>query len=325
MPERMLKKEWEVSAFNRETNEWSTAMNHSYETVPDITPVELSPLKFDRKRARKLGAKTILAFGDTQIGFRRIGDRMEPLHDESAMNSVLALARNLQPDVLADLGDDVDLAELSRFAPDSRHFQNTLRPSLQADHEWHARLTEATPSAERHLVDSNHAKRWGDYILKNAGVLAELPELKLNKILRLDEIGWQFHGGYGSAEYEYADDLAFMHGTFATAAGSTALKLAKANPDRHVVQGHAHRIETQYHTDRRGKAFGAFVVGALCRIDGVVPSYHSGVDQNDEPVKHYENWQQGAMVIRDYGNGNYTFDHAPIHKGELLFEGKVYS
>lgn len=325
MSERRLVKEWEVSAFNRESSEWSTTMNHSYEQTADIRPVEVSPIKFDRRRARKIGAKTILAFGDTQIGFRRIGDRMEPLHDVPAMNSVLALARNLQPDVMADLGDDVDLAELSRFSPDSTHFQNTIKPSLQADHDWHARLTEATPGAERHLVDSNHAKRWGDYILKNASVLAELPELKLNKILKLEEIGWEFHGGYGSAEYEYADDLAFFHGTMATAAGSTALKLSKANPDRNVVQGHAHRAEAQYHTDRKGRAFGAFVVGALCRIDGVVPSYHSGVDHNGEPVKHYENWQQSAMVIRDFGKGQYTFTQAPIHNGELLFEGKIYS
>jgi len=241
------------------------------------------------------------------------------------MNAVLSLARNLHPDVLADLGDDIDLAELSRFAPDSTHFQNTLAPSLQADHDWHARLSEATPEAERHLVDSNHAKRWGDYILKHAGVLAEVPDFKLNRLLRLEEIGWEFHGGYGAAEYQYADDLAFMHGTIATASGSTAFKLGKENPDRHVVQGHAHRAETQYHTDRRGHAFGAFVVGALCRIDGIVPSYHSGVDHNDEPVERYENWQQSAMVIRDFGEGQYTFDHAPIHRGELLFEGKVYS
>lgn len=324
MSEKRLVKEWEVSAFDRAKNEWTTTMNHSYETVPEITPVEVSPLKFDRKRARKLGAKTILAFGDTQIGYRRIGDRMEPLHDLSAMNATLALARNLQPDVLADLGDDIDLAELSRFAPDSRHFQNTLKPSLQADHDWHAQLSEVTPKAERHLVDSNHAKRWGDYILKNAGVLAEIPELKLNKLLKLEEIGWEFHGGYGAAEYEYADDLAFFHGTMATASGSTAFKLGTVNPDRNVVQGHAHRIESQYHTDRRGRKFGSFVVGALCRIDGVVPSYHSSIDHNDEPVQRYENWQQGVMVIRDFGEGQYTFDHAPIHKGQLLFEGKVY-
>lgn len=305
-----------------------TLHKHSRKERPDvgslIQPVEVCRLKFDRKRAARIGAKTLLVFGDTQIGFRRIADEMVPLHDVPAMQAVHQLARNLQPDVLVDLGDDIDLAELSRFAPDSRHFQNTLQPSLQANHDWHAELSEATPKAERHLVDSNHSKRFNDYILKNAGVLAEIPELKLNRLLRLEEIGWEFHGGYGSAEYEYADDLAFMHGVFATANGSTAAKLSQANRDRHIFQGHAHRTEAQWSTDRKGRSFGAFVVGALCRIDGVVPSYHSAVDQHDQPVKHYENWQQSVAVIRDYGDSQYTFDQVPIHNGVLHFEGKRY-
>lgn len=325
MPERRLTKEWEVSAYDREKGEWTTAMNHSYEQAPDIKPVEATPLHFDRKRARKIGARTLLVFGDAQIGFRRINERMEPLHDVNAMNAVLSLARNLRPDVLADTGDDIDLPELGKYPKDSNHFQNTLYPAMQADHDWHARLSEATPGSERHLVDSNHAKRFGDFVLRNAGALADLPELKLHRLLRLEEAGWQFHGGYGEAEYEYADDLAIKHGTLAKSSGSTAAELAKANPDRNIIQGHAHRTESQFHTDRRGRAFGAFVVGALCRTDGIVPSFHSSVDHNNEPLKYNENWQQSVLVVRDYGEGKYTFTPAPIHNGELLFENKVYS
>jgi hypothetical protein len=44
-------------------------------------------------------------------------------------------------------------------------------------------------------------------------------------------------------------------------------------------------METQYHTDRHGRMFGAFVVGALCRRDGIVPGYHSSIDQFNQPVK----------------------------------------
>lgn len=330
--EGRLSKTWEA-AMRGKDGEWDTTTLHSYDHTPDklagLEPVEVAKIKYDRIRPRRSDAKTIVAFGDAQIGFRRIGDRMEPLHDVGAMKASLGLIRNLQPDVLVDLGDDVDLSELSRFAPDSRHFQNTLKPSLQADHDWHAELTSATPKAERHLVDSNHAKRFGDYILKNAGVLAELPEFKLHRLLRLEEIGWQFHGGYGGAEYEYAPDLAFKHGTLAVSKGSTANKLGSENTDRHIVQGHAHRSESQWRTNRKGESFGAFVVGALCRIDGVVPSYHSSVDHNDEPVKHYEDWQQSLMIIRDHSDGVYEFNHVPIHKdtsgnSRIVFEGKSY-
>ena len=325
---------WETAAFNRETNEWDVKTLHrkSVKTrpldTPFLNPVEVAPIKFDRKRATRLGAKTILAFGDEQIGWRRIGDEMLPLHDLQAMAAVHQLARNLQPDVVVNLGDTTDLSELSRFKPDSRHFQNTLQPSLQSTHDWLASITEVTPKAERHIVDSNHWKRFGDYVLQNAGVLAEIPELKLHRLLRLKEIGWQFHGGYGSAEYIYNpgdDEIAFKHGTLATANGSTAYKLNKENPDRFIVQGHQHRRGAEFSTDRKGHSFGAFVVGALCHIDGRVPSFHSAIDpESDRPVKRFENWTQDVLVIRDYGEGNYQFDQVPITNGHIVYEGKHY-
>jgi len=36
MTEKRLTKEWEVSAFDRESNEWTTTMNHAYEAIPEI-------------------------------------------------------------------------------------------------------------------------------------------------------------------------------------------------------------------------------------------------------------------------------------------------
>lgn len=326
--------EWQVGAYNHDTKEWDittlkrTSVKRRPLDIPFLEPVEISKLKFDRKRATRLGAKTVLVFGDEQIGWRRIGDEMLPLHDIQAMAAVHQLARSLQPDVVVNLGDTTDLSELSRFRPDSRHFQNTLQPGLQTTHDWLASITEVTPKAERHIVDSNHWKRFGDYVLANAGVLAEIPELKLHRLLRLKEIGWQFHGGYGSAEYVYNEgpkEIAFKHGTLATANGSTAYKLNKENPDRFIVQGHQHRRGAEFSTDRHGESVGAFVVGALCHIDGRVPSFHSAIDpESDRPVKRFENWTQDVLVIRDYGNGDYQFDQVPIKDGHIVYEGKHY-
>lgn len=326
--------EWQVGAYNHDTKEWdiATLKRKSIKTSPlnspFLDPVEVAPIKFDRKRANRLGARTVLAFGDEQIGWRRIEDEMMPLHDIGAMAAVHQFARNLQPDVVVNLGDTTDLSELSRFKPDSRHFQNTLQPGLQTTHDWLASITEVTPKAERHIVDSNHWKRFGDYVLNNAGVLAEIPELKLHRLLRLKEIDWQFHGGYGSAEYVYnpgRDEIAFKHGTLATANGSTAYKLNKENGDRHIVQGHQHRRGAEFSTDRHGRSVGAFVVGALCHIDGRVPSYHSAIDpESDRPVKRFENWTQDVLVIKDYGEGNYQFDQVPIKDGHIIYEGKHY-
>ncbi len=337
-PEGILVKTWEQGAYDREKGEWVTHTLHSYDNSPDldgiVRPVDLMHIEPTRKRPKKTDYRTIFVAGDAQIGYRNIDGDLIPIHDEDAINAATKLAKALRPDVVVDLGDTTDFAELSKYNPDSKHFvYGTLQPSLQRSHNYFGDLTEATPGAERHTVDSNHVKRLTDYILKHAMQFADIkqvgeryPALSYPGLLKLDDIGWVYHGGYGAAEYVYADDLAFTHGTLVAPRGSTANKLSKEihNADRNIVQGHAHRIESQYHTDRRGRQLGAFVVGALCRTDGIVPSYHNGIDALGQPVKYQENWQNGVMVIRDYGDGVYQFDQVPIHKGEIYYHGKSY-
>lgn len=298
----------------------------------NLEPVTAAIIKPSRTRPVKRDHKVLVVVSDAQIGYRRIDDQLVPIHDERAIASALQLTKDLNPDFVVDCGDTVDFAELGRFPVDSDHFQNTLQPSLQRTHELFAEFTAVSPNAERRVtVDSNHVKRLGDYVLKNAFPLAQIkgpgemyPALSYPGLLKLDKVGWDFIGGYHNAEYEYADDLAFIHGIYAVSGGSTASKLSKVNHDRNIIQGHKHSMESHYQTDRRGRYFGAFVVGALCRIDGAVPSYHSAVDQHNQPVQRFENWQNSMMVIRDYGGGNYQFDQIPIRQGVIHYNGKTY-
>lgn len=296
-----------------------------------VQPVEAAKITPDRRKPPVREHKVLFVVSDAQIGYRRIDGELVPIHDEAAIRAATRLAYDLRPDTVVDCGDTTDFAELSRFSPDSDHFQQTLQPSLQRTHNLFAELTAATPGANRITVWSNHVKRLTDHVLKNAPALYNLkavgdkyPAMSYPGLLKLDSIGWDYADGY-PGEYEYAKDLAFMHGTFAVSNGSTANKLSKANYGRNVVQGHKHSIETHYHTDREGKALGAFVVGALCRIDGAVPSYHNTVGVNNQPLKHYENWQNGVMVIKDYGNGDYQFDQVVIRNGIIRYNGKEYN
>lgn len=297
-----------------------------------VEPVTAAIIKPERIKPINRDHKLLFVFSDAQIGYRRIDDELIPIHDEKAISAALKLAKDLNPDFVVDCADTTDFAELSRFNPDSDHFTGTLQPSLQRTHELFAEFTANTPNAERRVtVASNHVKRLTDYVLKNAGVFYNLKgvgdkygALSYPGLLKLDSIGWDYIDGYPAAEYEYKPDLAFIHGTYAVSNGSTSSKLSKDNHDRNIIQGHKHSIETHYRTDRRGNQFGAFVVGALCRTDGIVPSYHNGIDQYNQPVKRYENWQNGVMVIRDYGDGNYQFDQIPINRGVIRYNGKVY-
>jgi hypothetical protein len=330
---------WEVVTANPNDPEnpiVTRANKYSIKTRPEpkfLEPVVSARIERVRIRPPKRDHKVIMVFSDAQIGYRRINGELTPIHDEKAISAMVKFATHLRPNYVVDCGDTTDFAEISRFQADSTHFESTLQPSLQRTHELYAQVTVATPDAEgeRHAVDSNHVKRLGDFMLKNAYPLATVkapgekyPAMSYPSLIKLEEVGWEWHGGYGSAEYEYDDDLAFTHGTFAVSNGSTASKLSKANYGRNIVQGHKHSIESHYSTDRRGNQYGAFVVGALCRRDGFVPSFHSSIDHVGQPLTHYENWQNGVMVIKDYGEGHYQFDQVPIVNGRIWYDGREF-
>ena len=337
--EKRLYKEWEVSAFNSNTEEFVTTTNHAYEYVDEAERWSAAPAKItpSRKRSVERDHDTLFVFGDLQAGYRRALDyrtgeeKMLTLHDERAMKVARFICRDLQPSTIINLGDTYDAAEFSRFAPDSTHFHNVTAPTLQRIHDYYAELRSDNPDAHIVEVDSNHNVRLDKAVLGNMPQLANFtrpgetkPMLTYEYMANLDHVGVDFISGYGAAEYQHNDDLAFIHGTIASKTGTTA-KLNRENPDRNIVQGHIHRAERTYRTDRRGKVLGAFAVGALCRTDGTVPSYHNGVAHDNMPVHYQEDWQQSVMVVKDYGNGNYQFDDIIIRDGKAFYDGKEYN
>lgn len=337
MTERRLKNEWDVSAFDREKGEWTTTQNRSYEYEDDrepFSPAVAARVTPSRRKAPKREYKSLFVVSDSQIDYRRIDDELHPIHDERAMALARHICKDLQPDHIINLGDSVDFAALSRFNPDSDHFHRTLGPSLQRVHDFYAELRADNPNAVITEVDSNHNVRLKNFVIKNmpqlygvrrAGSSDEYPVMTYPYLANLQHLDVNWIGGYGAAAFDYADDLTFIHGTMSSSASSTAAKLSRANPDRSIVQGHAHRAESFHRTDRRGKVLGAYVCGALCRTTGEVPGYHSSVDDLNQPVHYQENWQNGVMHIRDYGDGNYQTDHILFRNGKAFYDGKEYT
>lgn len=329
---------WEMMHKNEDGEaEVTTLHKYEYETSSEVfkdwqpaTPARITP---SRRKPVERDHKVLLVFSDMQIDFRRIDNDLIPIHDEKAIEALIQLARDLQPDEMINCGDTVDLSALSRFNKDSDHFYRTLGPSFQRIHDIYAQLRSDNPNAKITEVDSNHHKRLTDFVLKQmpdfygvrqAGNQDDYPVMTYPYLANLKHVGVDWVGGYGAAEYRYKDDLAFIHGQFSVSGGSTASKLSKANPDRNIVQGHAHTVQEHHRTTRDGKYLGAYVVGALCRIDGVVPSYHSSINELGVPVVRNENWQNGLAVIRDYGDGQYEFQHILVRDGIAFYKGKEY-
>ncbi len=306
--------------------------------LEDFTPAAPARITPSKRKPEKRDHKVLYVFSDAQIDYRRLEDgSLDPIHDERALEVGRMICKDVMPDEIINLGDTVDLAALSRFKLDSNHFQRTLGPSFQRIHDYYASLKADSPWAKITEVDSNHNTRLKDFFLKNApdlygfrrpGEEGEYPMFTYPYMANLGALGIEWVSGYGAAEYEYGLEydkptIIFKHGNSAVSNGSTAAKESKENPYHHVVRGHSHRIESTYRTNRKGEYLGAFVVGASCRTTGEVPSYHSAVDDQGQPVKYQEDWQTGVMVIRDY-EGDYDFDQIPIHNGRAWYLGKEY-
>lgn len=332
--ERRLTKEWEVSAFDRVNNEWTTTMNHAYELqadVKDLLVTQAPPVRITPSRARREARDHIVyaSIPDEQIGYRNIDGELEPIHDEAAMNAARMMLKEIKPDVIVAQGDTLDMAELSKFAPDSDHFIRTLQPSIDRAGRWDAELAADHPEATKVRLEGNH-NRLTKFILKNAMSIHGIrrantttPVLTLAHLLRAEETGWNYISGYPAAEYRATDKLVFVHGDRVRSSGSTAELMSKAYPERNVVFGHVHRHELHTRTNHLGEQLMAVTFGTLARIDGFVPSHGNGVNDHGWPVQRYENWQNGIGTITQYGDV-YVAEHMPIVNGVGYYRGGVF-
>jgi hypothetical protein len=320
---------------------------HSTKKRPLIEPAEVYaqavPAKItpSRRKVPTRDHKRLFVFSDAQIDYRRHEDgSLEPIHDERALTVARLLCRDFMPDEIINTGDTVDLAALGaiKYGADSNHFQRTLAPSFQRTHNMYAEYRADNPHAKITEVDSNHNTRLKKHFLRNTpefygfqrpGEPDEFPMFTYPYMINAKVVGLNWVSGYGAAEYVYGEQydkppIIFKHGNSAVSNSSTAAKESRENPETHVVRGHSHRTETAHRTTRSGHYLASIVVGALCRIDGAVPGYHSAVDDEGAVVKKQQNWQNSVLLIHDY-DGDYEFTHVMIRDGVARYQGKVYN
>lgn len=333
--------------------EWNTIDQYAMQVKPktqktdeDIEYLRAVPAKItpSRRKAIKRDNKKIFVFSDLQAGFRRIlnyetgQEDMVSTHDERAMRVARLLCRDIAPDLIVNTSDSIDAAELGKYDKDSDHFYRTLTPAFQAVHDFYAELRSDNPRARIVEVASNHNERIAKYVLKNipdmyglqrASDNSKYPVLTYPYLANLEHVGVEWIAGYPSAEFIYGEEygrppIVFRHGTENSSNGTTASKIMKNHPETHNVHGHDHTSQEAWHTPRNGRPLGSFVVGALCKTTGVVPSYHSSVDDHGQMVHHQENWAQSVMEITDYMNGDYDFKSIMIVDGVAYRDGKRY-
>lgn len=309
----------------------------AWPVVQPARPVTIRPTKA-RPRVED-GWRRAVILPDPQIGFRRdlTTGEMRPFHDESAIDVAMQIVADTQPDLIINLGDVVDLAEFGRFEQEPG-FALTTQATIDRAGEFIAAQRATAPAAEIRYLEGNHDRRLTTNIIANAKAAFGLkkasaapgdwPVLSIPNLLRLDELGVEYVGGYPAGITWINDRLACIHGHRVKSNGSTAASVI--DDERvSVIFGHVHRIELQHRTRRvrhGGRTNLAASPGCLCLTDGSVPSTKSAIDPMGRPVAAVENWQQGVATVT-YRDGDEPFhvELVPIHDGEALFRGRLFS
>lgn len=294
-----------------------------------ITPAKLRPLE----RVEKV---TVI-LPDPQIGFWRLSTgEMVPIHDEAAMAAAMQVLVAARPDVIVNLGDLVDFPEWSSKFLVKPEFVLTTQPTLDRAHRFLAEQRAVAPQANMLLLAGNHDVRLGHAITRNAmaalrlrraNVPDEWPVMSLPFLLRLDELGVKYIGGYPAGRVQLTEGGGGMTGLWAVHGEKLDVAKVAKTERQSFVQGHIHRAamhQETYEIGGRAETVMAFSPGCLCRVDGAVPSSRGGEDEHGRPMVRWENWQQGVAVVTEFPDGSWDAEIVPIRDGVASWRGSRY-
>ena len=314
----------------------------AWESGPEWPVIQQGPaiqLQKPKTKSKTPGTfKSMVIFPDIQIGyFRNQKGELEPTHDEKAIDIALAVTRDMNPDTVVLLGDNLDLPEMGKYITYPSYAQTT-QAAIDRATTLCAQLRDAAPHADIVWLAGNHEERMPKFIVQNATAAYGLrkgntpkswPVLSVPYLCRMDEFDVEYKPGYPASDYWVNKKLRIIHGDRVKSSGSTAHVYLNAEKTS-VIYGHIHRMEQAFKTreDYDGpRTIMAASPGCLARIDGAIPSTKGGVDLDGRPLTRHENWQQGLAVVsyEDKGDHKFVYHNIPIYNGWAMFNGKEYS
>ena len=332
----------------------SIQLSPKWDTGPEwplITPAPRPAVqrqKTNTKPRTMKGWETAVIIPDIQFGFYKTGVAhdapLAAIHDDEAVSVALQVIKDVNPDQVVMVGDNLDFAEFGKYLT-APTFKQMIQPAIDRAAQFLEDLRIAAPNARITWIQGNHEKRLPMYIQSNAEAAFGItrgktkqtslrdnwPVLSLPVLLWMDDLEINYLSGYPEAAYYVNSNLRIVHGDKVVSNGSTTNKYLNTNSVS-VIYGHIHRNELAYQTretDQGPRTIMAASPGCLCRIDGAVPSVKSGLDEFGVPVlQGAENWQQGLGIVQyqPKGVGGEYFNYEPmwIFKGRGIFRGQEY-
>jgi hypothetical protein len=250
-----------------------------------------------------------IATFDEHYGFEKVDNKIVPIHDQKAIDSVLAFAHDLKPHAWVKGGDQVDCGPISHHNKNRRLFleNRRLKDDFEAyDRNMHQPINELVKGPKIFHI-GNHE----DWI---ADLIEEMPALQglvsLPDYLRLSETGWCVKD---VGRVSNLGHLYFAHGEHITGTHKAANAVRSYN--RALAFGHNHTMQSYTMTtaldeDEVKMAWG---VGCLCKRNPVYAQ--------NRPNQWVEGFLWGYI---NAVTGQFNCYPTVIVEGTFLANGKTY-
>jgi hypothetical protein len=245
-----------------------------------------------------------------------ISDLQCPYQNQRAVDSVCNFIADWKPDVLLNVGDDTDSPEPSRWNRGlAGEYAGTLQRGLDDTHRVHQMFRQALGKGKPyHVMRSNHADRVETYVRKYAPALASLRDLRIEQLLRYEDVGVQYH----RQVWEFLPGWVLAHGDEAGLSqqpGGTAMGLSR-RLGKSVLCGHTHRMGMQHET--RG------LNGRTSTIVGMEVGHLMDIRKASYLKTGTANWLSGFATLQVESNKVYPSLHVVQPDGRFVAFGKTF-
>jgi len=291
------------------------------------------------KVLRAKGVKTAILCSDEQIGFWRDmhTDEVTAFHDERAMDVVLQVIEDTQPDRVTDGGDLLDNPEWSSKFRKFPEFAGMSQRTVNRGTLWIAQLREAAgDTCEIDEVEGNHDARMPNYIIDNAAaahgltrgydqskpLFREKPALEVSNLLRMADHNVNYTAAFpgGDVWLNKSKTLVFAH------ENGKMTREERAT----LFHGHDHKVHQTWRTvwhNGKQRRRGIVGVGCLARVDEIIDAFERRMRSAIPASGVRMNWQQGFAIVHYTDNcdaGDVSVQTVQINDGVAWVGDKRY-
>lgn len=243
---------------------------------------------------------------DLHVGWENKNGVKSPLHDEKAINAMLAFTADFKPDIFIAGGDHLDCGPVSHWLRDRHRASKGL--DLGEDAELYTKMVlEPLKGIRKKIWMVGNHEAWIDDVAEQNPGLGSL--LALPKLLPLK--GWTLLGQ--GASYNIGPHLYFIHGdTLPNVKNIAATAVERYGKSIRFGHYHTYQAATKHSMlDAQDVKTGVAVPG-LCKKN---PNYLEGRPNQ---------WLQGFCYGWVEKNGQFS-DYVPIiTEGSFRAEGRFY-